>query len=308
LYFSVALVRFFVAAKRKKVDLLHIHLAAGGSAIRKILLARLARTLGIPYVVHLHAGLFARFWSEAGARLTHAIDRFFSESAEIILLGRHWARVVTDHVPDVADKITVLPNATAARQFDQIPSRDGHVRITFLGKINRNKGTDILIEALGRLSARADWSAVIAGEGEIAESRAHASSLRIGGRVELPGWLDPAATVELLRRTDILALPSRFENLPMVILEAFAHGIAVVATPVGAVPEVIEDGRNGLLIPVGDVDALAHALRRLIEDPLMRARLGEAARRDHAERYEIGGYIKRLTQVWWRAGQFARAC
>jgi glycosyltransferase involved in cell wall biosynthesis len=94
----------------------------------------------------------------------------------------------------------------------------------------------------------------------------------------------------------------------MVILEAFAHGIAVVATPVGAVPEVIEDGRNGLLIPVGDVDALAHALRRLIEDPLMRARLGEAARRDHAERYEIGGYIKRLTQVWWRAGQFARAC
>ena len=78
----------------------------------------------------------------------------------------------------------------------------------------------------------------------------------------------------------------------MVILEAFAHGIAVISTPVGAIPEVIDNGRNGLIVPVGDSATLAAAPERLISDPNLRDRLGGAARQDHASRYEISSYVE----------------
>jgi glycosyltransferase involved in cell wall biosynthesis len=103
---------------------------------------------------------------------------------------------------------------------------------------------------------------------------------------------------DLLRRTDVLVLPSRAENLPMAILEAFARGIAVVATPVGAIPEVIDHDRNGLIVPVGDIVELADSLGRLIANRDLRHRLGTAARHDHAERYEIGRYVERLSAIW----------
>jgi len=84
----------------------------------------------------------------------------------------------------------------------------------------------------------------------------------------------------------------------MAILEAFAWGIAVVATPVGSIPEVIEHKRNGLIVPVGDVQALARALRRLIQDADLRRRLGKTAKRDHAARFDIDVYVPRLAAIW----------
>ena len=87
----------------------------------------------------------------------------------------------------------------------------------------------------------------------------------------------------MLSHTDVFVLPSTAENLPMAIIEAFAFGIAVVATPVGAIPELIDHERNGLIVPVGDVKALADALRALIVDFELRGRLGNAAHREPPE-------------------------
>ena len=125
----------------------------------------------------------------------------------------------------------------------------------------------------------------------------------IADRVLVPGWLELRERDRLLRNTDILVLPSLAENLPMVIVEAFARGIPVISTPVGAIPEVIEHGRNGLMVPVGDEGKLAEALEQLIEDPALRRRLGRAARRDHAERYDFETYVGRLTKVWLESKQ-----
>jgi len=128
-----------------------------------------------------------------------------------------------------------------------------------------------------------------------------AHELSIADRAYIPGWLDASRVDAILCRTDIFVLPSFAENLPMSILEAFAYGTAVVATPVGAVTEVVAHERNGLIVPVGNVDALAKTLGRLIEDEALRTRLGTNAQRDHAERYEIGGYLARLVAIWQRA-------
>jgi glycosyltransferase involved in cell wall biosynthesis len=301
LIFSLALIRFWLAKRRGEVDLLHINLAAGGSAIRKSFLARLARRLGVPYIVHLHGSRFHQFWPSAGPHVRKIVDRMFAESSAIIVLGKYWSQLVTAYVPQVANKIIVLPNATAPIRGTRRPATDGRVRISFLGELGQRKGTPQLIEALGRLADRPDWTATIAGNGQVQETMARAQELGLEGRIKVPGWLDSSAANEVLRETDIFVLPSFAENLPMSILEAFACGIAVVATPVGAVADVVAHESNGLLVPPGDVNALTRALRRLIEDKELREALGAAAKREHAKHYEIEAYITRLTTVWLKA-------
>jgi glycosyltransferase involved in cell wall biosynthesis len=300
LIFARALVQLVAARRRGEASLIHINLAAGGSAWRKALLARAARRLKIPYVVHLHGSRFNTFWPSAGPRTRAAVDRLFRDSAGIIVLGRYWAELIAGRLPELRDRIVILPNATAPAPHRE-PAGDGPVHIAFLGELGPRKGTPQLVEALGRLAGRAGWRATLAGNGEIEAARQRADALGIAGRTDFPGWLDAEGVNAVLRQADVLVLPSFAENLPMAILEAFARGIAVVATPVGAVPEVIDHERNGLLVPVGDVEALAAALARLIDDTALRQRLGAAAARDHAERYEVSAYVRRMAAIWRRA-------
>jgi glycosyltransferase involved in cell wall biosynthesis len=302
--FARALVQFWAAATRGQVDLLHIQLSWRGSTYRKLVLAAAAQYLAIPYVVHLHSGQFDSFWAGCGSFLRQKIDRLFVNSVAVIVLGNHWERLVTGRLPGVQHKLEILPNATALPlALSKADRRGGKIVITFLGRLGPEKGIPQLIEALGKLAHRTDWLATIAGDGDVAFSRSHVRQLGIADRVDVPGWLDPSATAALLQRTGIFVLPSFIENLPMVIIEAFAFGLAVIATPVGAVPEVIGHNRNGLLVPAGDVDALASALSRLLDDEGLRLRLGETARRDHAERYEINAYATRLLSIWRRGAR-----
>lgn len=300
--FASALLRFCMAAWRGDVDLLHIHLSNGGSSYRKAVLAKFARALRIPYVVHLHGIQFREFWASTNPLLQVELKRLHEGSARIVVLGKYWAEVILERLPDLAARIVVLPNATALTpQVCRSKCEQGKVQITFLGKLGTRKGVPDLIRALSRLANLPDWSATIAGDGEIAEAKAQAQQLGIAARVEIPGWLDVAAREKLLARTDILVLPSYAENLPMVIVEAFACGLAVIATPVGAIPEVIVDGHTGLLVQPGDDAALASAIERLVKEPGLRSLLGEGARRMYRERFEFDRYIGQLAEIWRQA-------
>ena len=112
----------------------------------------------------------------------------------------------------------------------------------------------------------------------------------------------PARTLQAwrlgLRAANILVLPSFSENLPMSVIEALAHGAAVVCTPVGALPELIEHERTGLIVKPGDVEGLASALGRLIDDPELRQRLGENGRALHRTRLAIEICAERLVAIW----------
>jgi glycosyltransferase involved in cell wall biosynthesis len=287
-----------LAGATRRIDALHVHLASRGSTYRKLILTALARSLRIPYIVHLHGAYFDRFWRQAGPTLSHAIEHFFEESSAIIVLGSYWENVITSRLPHLQHRIVVLPNATPSRRTERRLSTGRQARITFLGAIGPRKGAFDLLKVLGNLTDLTNWSATVAGDGEVAESLAFATQLGIADRVTVPGWLGPEAVTNLLKQTDIFVLPSYGENLPVVLIEAFSHGISCIATPVGSVPEVIENGRNGLLTPPGDLNALEQALRLLITDAALRRTLGTAARRTHAERYEMGYYIKQLATIW----------
>jgi glycosyltransferase involved in cell wall biosynthesis len=133
--------------------------------------------------------------------------------------------------------------------------------VLFVGRLSPEKGIHELAEAARGLNL------VVAGDGPL--------------RPLVPdalGFVPHEEVERLLARAAVVVLPSHREGLPMALLEAMAHGRAVVATPVGGIPGLVEDGRTGLLVPPGDAGALRAAIDRLLADPELRRRLGEAAR------------------------------
>ena len=101
----------------------------------------------------------------------------------------------------------------------------------------------------------------------------------------------------------MFVLPSTDENLPMSVIEAMGNGLAVIATPVGAVPDIIRHGETGLLVPPGDPAALTAALRRLLTDPQLRLRLGRAAQSFHRAISRSVPYLGRLVEIWSHAAR-----
>jgi glycosyltransferase involved in cell wall biosynthesis len=106
---------------------------------------------------------------------------------------------------------------------------------------------------------------------------------------------------------DLLVLPSLSEGLPMVALEAMAHGIAVVGTRVGGVPEVIEDGLSGLLVPSADAGALARAIVTLLRDQALRQAMGEAGRKRVKCWFSVAARAERVLSVYEEARRARRA-
>ena len=281
----------------RRPDLVHINLSSHGSTLRKLAVSRVLRLLGIPYVLHLHGSRFRGFWDKAGATLSAEIRAMFTAAACVIVLGRAWSDYIRSRVPESAERIRILPNATAAAP--DRPKRSGDpVVILFLGHVGPRKGVPQLVEALGNLTDRAGWRAVIAGNGAVEQTRIQLTERGLSDRVTMPGWVGPAEVTALLASSDILVLPSFEENLPMSVIEGMAHGLAVVTTPVGATQDIIVDGTTGLLVPPGDATALTNAIARLLDDPRLRGSLGEAARAFHRRHLAIEGYVDRLTDIW----------
>lgn len=280
-----------------QLDLVHINLASDGSTYRKLQVARVARLLGIPYVLHLHGGDYPDFWKANDSALSRSIRQMFAGAARIVVLGKTWRAFVITRAPEVADRVVIVPNAVAK---PALPHTGGGERpnILFLGRLNEMKGVPQLSEALSRMRDLPNWRATLAGDGHVASTRTTIAEYGLSDRVAVPDWVGPERVAELIASADILVLPSFTENLPLSVIEAMAAGVAVVATPVGAVPDIVRDGETGLLVPVGDVGALAAALTRLVLDPALRQRLGIAGLALHREKLDIVLFADTVRGVW----------
>jgi glycosyltransferase involved in cell wall biosynthesis/O-antigen/teichoic acid export membrane protein len=291
-----ALARLAMASALGRIDLIHVNLGARLGCYRKMALIAIPRRLGVPYVLHLHGSAFEAFWQDAPGFAGRRIDRLFQDAAQIVVLGETGRDLVAKRLPEAASRLTVLPNATAP-----IERRDGGdyiVQLLFLGELGVRKGASILIEALGRLQTETPWRAVIAGDGDIAAARRSADGFGLASRVRLTGWVGAEEVDHLLATSDILVLPSFEETLPMAVVEAFGAGLAVIATPVGALPDILTSGETGLMVAPGDVAGLTAAIGALIEDPALRVRLGAAAKVYHAEHLSLARYAERLVGLW----------
>jgi glycosyltransferase involved in cell wall biosynthesis len=230
-------------------------------------------------------------WLEAilHRRFYAAVDRFCAPS-------RFMAEVAQQAgIP--ARKILVVPNPAPAFRPGETPPAGKPPLVLFLGRLYPEKGAETLLRAFARLRSGVA-NLTIAGEGP-ERARLEALNTSLGVAAAFPGFVDGSEKTRLLGRAAVVVFPSRwYENGPMTILEAFAAEKAVIASAIGGIPEMVRDGVNGLLVPPGDVKALAKALARLVADPALRAHLGRAARETAAREFSPEAYADRLEQIY----------
>jgi glycosyltransferase involved in cell wall biosynthesis len=197
------------------------------------------------------------------------------------------ARVVQNGLPDAA-----RPSVAPAEPV-----------IGFVARLDRAKGVLVLVEAFHMLAARYPLLRLrLVGRGDASEAAAaRVRALGLAARVEASGFI--AGDVHpLLTTFRVYAFPSFHEGLPYSILEAMRAGCAIVATRVGGIPEVLEDGQDALLVPPADAAALASAVERLVNDDALSRRLGASARARFERDHLLGRVTDRLALVFAQAG------
>jgi glycosyltransferase involved in cell wall biosynthesis len=271
--FAWALARFLWA---RHVDVVHLHMTTRGSVARKCVLLVLCRLLRRPVILHMHGADFFAFHDHLPTALRRLLAVTLRLAGHVVVLGEGWRQGLIARTRLAPSRVTVIRNGVAAPRAEGRTS-EAAPHLLFLGRLGQRKGVPTFLAALAsrRMAARG-WRATLAGDGDVAHFGAAIARAGLAGRVHLPGWVDRAGAAALMASADILVLPSFHEALPMAVVEAMAQGVAVVATPVGALPELLCDSQNAILVPPGDVAALTEALIRLIDDVALRTRLGRA--------------------------------
>jgi glycosyltransferase involved in cell wall biosynthesis len=301
-YFAAALWQLRRMARRGELDLLHLNLSSRGSTVRKLIVAAWARAFGVPYLIHLHGSRFDRFYRGLPRLAQRLVRSMFAGAAQIIVLGERWKNFVVAEIGADPAKIAIVYNGVPAPpRTPRAGAESASCHVLFLGRLGARKGTPELIAALADPAlATLAWRATIAGDGDIESFRMLASTKGVAARIAFPGWVDRGGVDRLLAAADILVLPSHEEGLPVAVIEALANGIAVVTTPVGALPEVLCDGETALLIAPGDAAGLAQALRRLIADPLLRQRIGGAGAAVYRRHFRVEDVAERILALYRR--------
>ena len=298
---------FQIAKCAPSQPLLHLHLAANTSTLRKVIIAYVGRLLGLTYLIHLHDPVYGDFYTNLTPWARSRVKSMFAHAARVIVLGTPAAVTVAQVLEVPGERIDIVPNAVPGPEHSRQDRIDDNNRtepkIIFLGQLQRRKGVGDLIDALSQPEVAAlRWSATFAGGGpDQASYEEQAARLGLKGRIDFPGWLPEAAVRTLLETADILVLPSYAEEMAMSVLEGMAYGLCIVCTPVGALAEVVTDGVSGLVVSPGDIPGLAAALARCINDPQLRRHLGSGARQAYLERYNIVDYPERIAAVYRRA-------
>jgi len=297
--FASAIPRYVRALAGPRPDLVHLHMSSAGSFFRKAVLFWTARAFRVPVLVHIHSGRFDRFHDRLPGPLRWAVRGVLTQAAVVVTLGEGWAARISRIAPRA--RVEILPNAVVMPE-PAPPRADGPLSVVFLGAICEAKGAFGLLEAWAKLAAEWDGRVTarltLAGDRGVDEARRTIADLGIEGSAQVRDWLPAPEVAALLGSADVFVLPSRSEGQPMSVLEAMAHGVCVVASGVGGIPELVEDGRSGVLVPPGDVDALVNALRRVLDDRDLRESLGGAARRRVLSEFDVDVVWRRLEALY----------
>lgn len=301
---SIALAPIKNALRDADAEIIHAHFATEGASV-----VPLSKSLDLPLVVTCHGydvtaslpGL-SRFHRLAvldsvfcNASRLIAVSEFIAD--ELVRRGAPPDKVVVHHIginTDLPDGIARAGNGAARRE-----------PVLFAGRFVEKKGVTDLIQAYAMLPAqiRSDAPLLLAGDGE-GRREAEALASGLGVDVTFLGWQEPAALRQLMAQAAVFCAPSRTasdgdsEGFGLVFLEAALCGTPSVAYHHGGVPEAVVDGTTGLLVDEGDVRALSHSLRALLEDRSLAARLGMNGRARVLEHFDINKTTAGLEAIY----------
>ncbi len=296
----VALLRFYRLLVYFKPDILHIHSFRAAVWGRPI--ARLARVPIVIYSVHNKWGnKIHYFFDRVSSRFGDAIIPF-SLSVKKFLIdesGHKPDRVMNPiYIGIDIDKFRVRNIGKISAVRKELGIGDSNAVIGFVGALSDQKGLFYLIDAIHRLGPEfPKLKCLLIGEGDLErelKSKVRDLGLQkqilfLGQRYDIP---------VLLNLMDVFVLPSLWEGLPQVVLEAMAACVPVVATAVDGTPEIITDGFNGLLVPSRDSSKFADALKRLLSDAALRSKLSERGHETVCNRFSVGRMVSDFDSLY----------
>jgi glycosyltransferase involved in cell wall biosynthesis len=299
---SIALSRLMRGRLSGQLAGVHINMAERLSLFRKGAMVLACRALGIPVVLHLHAAQLQPFYLALPRPLQSLTRWVFSLPAICMVLGSTAQRFVTAELQVPPERVEVIfngvPEPTCARR-----TAGSHPvqQVLFLGNLSERKGVSDFLQALARPGLDTSRLQVtLAGGGDVAAYQARAQQLGIDGFVRFSGWSSQQQAARLMAQADVLVLPSYDEGLPLVILEALANGVAVVCSPVGEIPSVLEDGVTACFVQPGDIAGIAASLQRVLQEPILRQTLERNGRALYEQQFSLARFAASVAAIHQR--------
>lgn len=291
-----------VAAHVRNHRLSHLHNHFSNSSCSVAMLA--AQLGGFTFSVTMHGP--AEFFEPKYWRIDEKIRR-----ALFVCCISHFCRSQAMIFAPQAkwNRLHVIHCGVDLRLFDKAKHAGSAQRLLFVGRLAAVKGLPILLEAFVLLKQEhPGLTLTVAGDGpDRGALEQRAKDLGISDAVRFVGYQSQAQVRELLLETDVFIMASFAEGVPVVLMEAMASAVPVVATRIAGVAELVEDGISGFLVPPGDAQSLAERTAALLDDPALRQRFGKAGRAEVEAEFNIATESQRLVQVLTRAlaGQIA---
>lgn len=279
---------------RNSLDHLHVHFATPAATVALLV----KRIFGLPFSLTVHGPDEFYNVSEyhleekiAAASFLCCIGSYCRSQLMKLSPINEWAKM--EIVP-----LGVTPKAPGRASF----ARNSKPVILSLGRLVPAKGQAVLLQALSLLRKRGrDFSAVVAGDGpDRARLEQLAGDLNLGGCCRFIGAVDPAGVAGLMAGSALFVLPSFAEGIPVVLMEAMAMGVPCISTTVNGIPELIESGREGVLVPPSDAFALSKAIERMLDNEDARNEMALAAREKIRTKYNLHDNVRRLAEVFSR--------
>ncbi|MCH8274726.1 MAG: glycosyltransferase family 4 protein [Armatimonadetes bacterium] len=294
------------ALREFRPDIVHMPITSNVPAtLRDWVIARRVKGCGALLVMHSHSGHFEARYRAAGPLWKRFIRSFLSMADVLVCLSPKWKQFFSGL--DLGLRIEVIynpvdPDFRAAVDSAE-PEKFCGVRVLFVGAVCEPKGVPELLDALETLmEERADLAARIVGHkqypGHYERIVAKHGRMKHRDRIALTGPKFGAELAAEYKSADLFALPSHFEGVPMVIMEAMAAGLPVVATRVGGIPDIIRDGEHGFLVEPRSVGELAEALARLIDDAGLREKIGRRNRAEAVEKYSAEAFADACDRLY----------
>lgn len=277
--------------------IVHFHLAAQTSMMRKFPIFIMALILRKKTIVHIHAGSEQSLFAETPKWLWKTI---LTRADKIIALSPSWATRILDHVNSAQVKTIYNP----VKSFESSDKRPGSKTIVlYAGKLESRKGFDLLIKAAPQILDRhQDVEFWFAGHGDIDRARRIADALGVNKQVRFIGWIPAEDLESIYKMATIFCLPSYSEGVPMAVLEAMSHGLPVVCTPVGGLPDFITNNVHALFMGCGDVKSLTDAVLKLIDDPDFSYRIAQNGRGVVLEKFSLEKIADNLADLYAELG------
>jgi len=289
----------YAVAILQRPDLVHIHTSRGGDFWRNVPLVWAATLVRVPVILHVHpADAFAKY-VECGPSLLRRVKLATVNAARLVVVpSQVGVRAIDDSPVDA--RVARIPNPIELRQYRNAPLDQRTGDVVYLGWLIREKGVEDLIAVVPQLY-RAVPTMNVRMYGPYGADRMREAAEQLGVRdvVTTGEWIEGEDKAELLGRARVLVLASYTEGQPVVLLEAMASGTPCVATAVGGIPELLEDGATGYLVRAGDREALRRSITALLTDDDLWQRLSAAATVS-ARRYDASVVVTQVVDEYER--------